>query len=67
MLQHHCLGQTPAGDPSGPFVLHLVIEQVRGGEVDVRHTGYTIMNSGKDELRITEPVGNPGNRKARDL
>lgn len=50
------------------FVLFLVIEQVRRGELDVRSTGYKIMNNGeKDELRIKQAVGTSEDRKTRLL
>jgi hypothetical protein len=62
------LADSTAGDPLATFVLYLVIEQVRWGELDVRGTGYKIMNNGgKDELRIKKSVGTPEDRKARDL
>ena len=39
-----------------------------GGEVDVRRTGYKIMNSGGNAaLRIKKPAGTPEDRKARGL
>ena len=50
LLQHPLSrADSTAGDSSVTFVLHLVIEQVRGGEVDVRRTGYKIMNSRERE------------------
>lgn len=46
------------GDSSVPFVQYLVIEQVRGGEIDMRGMGYKIINSsGNNELRIQKPIG----------
>lgn len=70
LLLQHPLSRADctAGDFSIPFVLYLATEQVKGGEVDVRGTGYKIMNSGgKGELRIKKPVGTPEDRKTRDL
>ena len=40
------ISHSTAGGPSAPFVLHLVMEQLRRAEVDMRNTGYKIMNSG---------------------
>lgn len=70
LLSQHSLSLSGsiAGDSSVPFVQYLVTEQVRGGEIDVRGTGYKIVNSGgNDELRIQKPMGTPEDRKARDL
>lgn len=47
-----------AGYSSVPFVQCLVIEQVRGGEIDMGGMGYKIVNSGGNgELRIQRPMG----------
>lgn len=69
LLQHPLSrADSTAGDFLVPFVLYLVIEAVRGGEVDVRGTGYKIMNSDrKGELRIKRPVGPPEDRETKNL
>lgn len=70
LLSQHplSLSGSIAGVSSVPFVHYLVIEQVRGGEIDGRGMGYKIVNSGRnDEPRIQKPMGTPEHRKARDL
>lgn len=45
-----------------------MIEQVRRGDLDVRSTGYKIMNNcEKDELRIKQAGATSEDRKTRPL